>query len=56
MIPEETVIPFVICRPAVAGCWVVCGNVRIYVMRRPRWLARVMARWLLQWEWEGTNE
>jgi len=38
-----------------AGCYVIGGNFYVYVIARPNWLARVMCRLLLQWEWRDAK-
>ena len=37
--------------PPPAGCWYMGGSLHVYILRRPRWLTRVMCKWLLEWEW-----
>ncbi len=39
-------------QPKKAGCYVIAGDFRVYVARKPRWAARKLARWLLEWQWE----
>lgn len=36
--------------PVHVGAWYMGGLV-VPLTRRPRWFTRVMARWLLEWEW-----
>jgi hypothetical protein len=38
------------------GHWKIGGPIglRVSLMVRPRWLTRVMCKWLLEWEWEDT--
>jgi len=43
---------FILQQPPRAGCWVIGNNFRVYVERRPRWLARWLMRVLLEWQWE----
>ena len=44
-------------QPKPAGFWRVGdGGLRLYVMRRPSWLARLCSGWLLQWTWEDNDE
>ena len=40
--------------PAIAGSWTIGGpaGLRIYMKQRPRWLTRLMTRWLMEWVWE----
>ncbi len=38
--------------PKKAGCYVIAGDFRVYVARKPRWLARKVVQWLLEWRWE----
>jgi len=38
--------------PPPAGCYIIGGNWHIYLDNRPRWLTRVLMKWLLEWEWE----
>ena len=39
--------------PIYAGHWQVGGapGLSIYLSKRPRWLTRVLMRWLVEWEW-----
>jgi len=39
--------------PPCAGYWQIGGpqGLRIAISRRPRFLARLVARWLLEWQW-----
>lgn len=39
--------------PRYVGGWRMGGLTGLYVAqtRRPRWLTRVLCRWLLEWEW-----
>lgn len=39
--------------PKYAGEWIIGGyfGIRVAVEKRPHWLHRLMARWLLGWEW-----
>lgn len=39
-----------------AGCYVIGDSFRVYVTTKPRWLARVMASLLLQWQWEDARD
>lgn len=43
--------------PAYVGAWCVGGaqGLRFCVSKRPGWLARLMCRWLLEWEWIDAN-
>lgn len=41
----------ILATPKRAGYWLVSGNVKLYVTRRPRWLTRLMARWFFEVEW-----
>lgn len=38
--------------PAPVGYWRFSGNYRWYSIKRPRWLTRVMMKFLLEWEWQ----
>ncbi len=39
--------------PPAVGRWRLGGpqGLSLYMMRKPRWLTRVMCKWLLEWEW-----
>lgn len=39
--------------PRYVGGWRIGGSTGLTVnqTRRPRWLTRVLCRWLLEWEW-----
>ena len=39
--------------PVYVGCWLLGDghSLRIWQTRKPRWLTRLMCRWLLEWEW-----
>ena len=43
---------FIINKPYV-GCWTIGGPMGLSFSqtRRPRWLTRMMAKWLFEWEW-----
>jgi hypothetical protein len=36
-----------------AGCWMIGGKpgLQIWINNRPRWLTRLMVRWLFEWDW-----
>jgi len=36
-----------------AGAWLIGGpeGIKLSVGRRPRWLTRLLCRWLLEWQW-----
>lgn len=42
--------------PAVVGAWVIGGKpgLYFYMREKPRWLTRLMCRWLLEWKWEDS--
>jgi hypothetical protein len=45
-------------QPKVVGAWQIGGAMGMRVAMygsKPRWLTRVMCRWLLQWEWLSLN-
>jgi hypothetical protein len=46
---------FVKLRPF-AGHWHIGGEMGLHLglYERPRWLTRVMCKWLLQWEWRDS--
>ena len=35
------------------GSYTIGGNWQIGLTERPHWLARLMARWLLDWRWQN---
>lgn len=40
--------------PPTVGYWVIGGamhGLKVSQVRRPRWLTRVLCKWLLEWEW-----
>jgi len=41
--------------PQYVGSWQMGGSygLRISVTKKPRWLTRKVAAWLLEWEWKG---
>lgn len=56
MTPDDITVTFSSATPfppKFVGCWIICGNwgLHIHMKKRPRWLTRKMANWLLEWEW-----
>lgn len=44
--------------PQYVGAWLIGGplGIKLPMLRRPRWLTRVLSRWLLEWDWiEGKS-
>jgi len=43
--------------PKYVGGWQIGGSTGLTVnqTRRPRWLTRVLCRWLLEWEWKEVD-
>lgn len=43
--------------PPSVGCWVIGGEwgLHIYLTKKPRWLTRVLMRWLVEWEWKDNK-
>lgn len=39
--------------PKFVGHWLIGGatGLRLFQARKPRWLTRVLCRWLLEWQW-----
>lgn len=42
-------------QPKSAGCYRFGGDARLFVKTRPRWLTRVLMKWLIEWEWEDAK-
>lgn len=37
--------------PPAAGYYEIGGNFHFHMEKRPRWIARVLMAWLLDWKW-----
>ena len=50
---HTTLVSSVSSIPKYVGGWRIGGSIGLTVnqTRRPRWLTRVLCRWLLEWEW-----
>ena len=37
--------------PAKAGCWVIGGDLNVFVCKKPNWFHKKMTKFFLGWEW-----